>query len=122
MKEHYWIFAQKVGTKSLGGKPISVYAIDGVVAYGSHKGEDVKTRVATIVKDLQDSGTYSRVAVKNAESEKRGYIYDWKMEVETLQVMGMGYAEYKRKRNELKAQIKALEAQIAELDKEWYKG
>jgi hypothetical protein len=138
MKENkcFEIKAQKVGCKSFIGRSFSIYAKDGVTTDFSNRyfgwghlpgvervnidGLDVKMAITKIVNALQESGCYSRVAVK--ECGKRLYVYDWHMDTEHAEVQKMGYAEYKRKRSELKAQIKALEAQIKELENEWYNG
>lgn len=118
MVETYYIYAQKVGTKSFSGKPIRVHAENGIVCYGCHEGENVKNRVETIIKDLQESEAYSRIAIK--DDSMKGYIYNWRMESKNLNVRQKNRAEYMQKRNELKAQIEELKAQLKALDEEWY--
>lgn len=119
MYESYFVYAQKVGTKSFGGKPWHFVANDGIVVLYSEKyvGTEVKSAITKHVNELQESGAYSRIIVKNDE---RKIIYDWRMEGEKLNVQQKSRGEYMRKRNELKAQIAELKAQLKALDDEWY--
>ena len=73
--------------------------------------------VAEIVKVLQNSGKYSRIAIK--EDGKRGYIYDWHMPGDAKEAKEVKFSEYKAKRKVLVDQIKVLTEQVDALDKEW---
>lgn len=126
MYQYFTIHAQKIGTKSITGKPWSLTAHEnGIVCRGRFEGIDIKEATSKLVNELQESGVYCRIIVKEHYGERHENhkkIYDWRMDTEQAEVQKMGYAEYKRKRSELKAQIKALEAQIKELENEWYNG
>lgn len=124
MTEDYFVYAQKVGTKSFGGKPFHFYAVDGIVKlyHKAYEGMEVKTAITKLVKELQDSGAYSRIMIRD-DIKARGMgktLYDWHMDGNRLDAQEKDRTEYLRKRNELKAQIAELKAQIAKLDEEWY--
>lgn len=106
----YYVHAQKVGTKSFCGKPY--------IIYNEKDGKTAEERTAELVNNLQKSESYSCIVVSKSLSLKDS-VYKWHMDAERLAIRLAEYAEYERKRKELKAQIAALEAQVAELDKEF---
>ena len=81
MYEYYYIFRQKIGTKSLKStKPVTIIAKDGVVVnYCENAGMSVKMAVAKKVLELQESGLYCRVAVMPDIKGKK--LYDWRMDM-----------------------------------------
>lgn len=87
MYQHYFIYAQKVGTKTFGGKPKQIIAENGIVINYCVKfaGMDVKTAVAKQVLELQESENYSRIVVRIEFRGKK--IYDWRMDAERLAVI-----------------------------------
>ena len=124
MYEHYFIYAHKIGNKTMSMSPIHrVVSKDGkVILSKSHNGEDVTMCVMLLIRDMQESGRYQKVILKKCEDDgcdKGEKMYEWAMETEAANVRRMTYDEYSKKRKELKAKIAELEAELEKLDKEW---
>jgi cell division protein FtsB len=108
-----YVYAQKVGAKSLHCKPYQFYN-------SAREDKSVEERVTALVDRLQKSEAYSCIVVSRYLGlSLKDRIYEWHMDAEKLAERLAEHEEYERKRKELKAQIAALEAQVAELDKEW---
>lgn len=124
MYEHYLIYTHKIGNKKLSVDAMyRLTAKDGkVILSKKYGGDDVTWAVTLIVRKLQESGAHKRIVVykcNDGSYTNKSKIFDWYMEAEAEKVQSIGYAEYKQKRDELKAKIKALQAELAELDKTW---
>lgn len=127
----YQIYYQKVGTKYMCVHPNFCFVVEnGRIKFvpfsvpcfdrgwwQQFKGCCWDEVITEIVKALQDSGKYSRIAIK--EDGKRGYIYDWHMPGDEKEAKEVKFSEYKAKRKVLVDQIKVLTEQIDALDKEW---
>lgn len=101
-----------------------VYADDTTdIVYKCYGGDGVitgKQKALEIVREMQNSGAYSRIAVTEFTENGENKIFDWSMPATIESKQRKSHAEYTAKRKALKAEIARLQAELKALDEEWY--
>lgn len=133
----YYVNIQKVGCKSMKKAHRRVYdhyEHEGMVVMGYYDNDKpigvkrehpilvpIEQRLHEIVREYINSGAYSRITVtipNDCGHDKK--VFEWRMSESVKVKRTKSHAEYTAKRNELKAEIARLQAELKALDEEWY--